>query len=66
MWTMSRYQFTCEAEPQYVPEQSDPQAPLYLFAYTITIRNSGEVPRCMRSVQAPAASSARICAITAA
>jgi len=43
MWTMSRYQFTCEAEPQYVPEQSDPQAPLYLFAYTITIRNSGEV-----------------------
>ena len=26
-----------------MPEQSDPAAPLYLFAYTVTIRNSGEV-----------------------
>ncbi|MBA4252594.1 MAG: Co2+/Mg2+ efflux protein ApaG [Betaproteobacteria bacterium] len=40
---MPRYQFTCEVEPEYVPEQSDPAAPLYLFAYTVTIRNSGEV-----------------------
>ena len=40
---MSRYQFTCEVDPEYVPEQSDPAAPLYLFAYTVTIRNSGEV-----------------------
>ncbi|OYX60988.1 MAG: Co2+/Mg2+ efflux protein ApaG, partial [Comamonadaceae bacterium 32-67-11] len=34
---MPRYQFTCEVEPEYVPEQSDPAAPLYLFAYTVTI-----------------------------
>ena len=40
---MPRYQFTCEVDPEYVPEQSDPAAPLYLFAYTVTIRNSGEV-----------------------
>ena len=40
---MPRYQFTCEVEPEYVPEQSDPAAPLYLFSYTVTIRNSGEV-----------------------
>ena len=40
---MSKHHFTCEAEVQYVPEQSDPQAGHHLFAYTITIRNSGEV-----------------------
>ncbi|SFF25079.1 ApaG protein [Fontimonas thermophila] len=28
--------------PRYVPEQSDPAAGQYLFAYHITIRNEGE------------------------
>ncbi len=29
-------------EPQYVPEQSDPDEQHYVFAYHITIRNEGE------------------------
>ncbi len=28
--------------PRYLPEQSDPSAPQYVFAYHITIRNEGE------------------------
>ena len=30
------------AQPRYVPEQSDPSAKRYFFAYHITIRNEGE------------------------
>jgi membrane carboxypeptidase/penicillin-binding protein len=40
---MSKYQFTVEAQPQYLAEASDPGAQAYAFAYTITIRNVGEV-----------------------
>lgn len=40
---MPTYQFTCHATPQYLPDQSDPAAPRHVFAYTITIRNTGEV-----------------------
>jgi ApaG protein len=40
---MSRYQFKVEVQPQYLPEQSDPESGLYLFAYTITITNVGAV-----------------------
>ncbi len=40
---MSKYQFRVQVSPQYLPEQSDPQQELYVFAYTITITNSGEV-----------------------
>ena len=29
---------------QFIPDQSDPEENRYLFAYTITIRNVGEVP----------------------
>jgi ApaG protein len=29
--------------PHFIPEQSDPDSRRYLFAYTITIRNLGEV-----------------------
>jgi len=38
------HQFTCQAVPQFLPEQSDPGRGLYVFAYTITIRNTGRVP----------------------
>jgi ApaG protein len=31
------------AQPRYVPEQSDPSAKRYFFAYHITIRNESEV-----------------------
>ncbi len=37
------YQFSVEVFPQYLPEQSSPDQGLYLFAYTITIRNTGSV-----------------------
>ncbi len=33
-----------EVETTYLPEQSDPAAPRYAFAYTITIRNRGATP----------------------
>ena len=41
---MSKYQFTVEAVPQYVADQSAPQQSVYSFAYTVTIHNSGAVP----------------------
>jgi ApaG protein len=40
---MPRYQFKVEVQPQYLPEQSDPEGGLFLFAYTITITNVGTV-----------------------
>jgi len=33
-----------EVETSYVDEQSDPNERRYVFSYTITIRNEGEVP----------------------
>ena len=41
---MRRYQFQVEVRPQYLPEQSDPEAEMFVFAYTITITNTGTVP----------------------
>ncbi|MBN9116617.1 MAG: ApaG domain, partial [Pandoraea sp.] len=41
---MSQYEFTVTVRPQYLPEQSEPDRRQFAFAYTITIRNSGEVP----------------------
>ena len=41
---MLRYKFQVEVHPQYLPEQSDPDASLYVFAYTITITNTGTIP----------------------
>jgi ApaG protein len=40
---MSKYQFTVLAVPQYLPDQSEPDNDHYVFAYTITIRNTGKV-----------------------
>ena len=37
------YQITVTATPQYVPDQSDPDAERYVFAYTITLENTGTV-----------------------
>ncbi|MBM4197707.1 MAG: Co2+/Mg2+ efflux protein ApaG [Gammaproteobacteria bacterium] len=31
-------------ETSYLPDQSDPDAPRYVFAYTVTIRNAGDTP----------------------
>jgi ApaG protein len=40
---MPKYQFRVEVQPQYLPEQSDPEQGVWSFAYTITITNTGEV-----------------------
>ncbi len=40
---MALYEFTCEAQPEFLPDQSSAEQGVYAFAYTITIRNSGEV-----------------------
>jgi ApaG protein len=40
---MSKYQFKVEVEPQYLADQSAPEQGLYVFSYTITISNTGEV-----------------------
>jgi ApaG protein len=40
---MPKYQFNCSVVPRFLPEQSAPEQELYVFAYTITITNTGEV-----------------------
>jgi ApaG protein len=40
---MPKYQFSCDAVPSHVPEQSAPEDSVYGFAYTITITNTGDV-----------------------
>ena len=41
---MSKYKFRVEVIPAYLAEQSAPEQGLYVFSYTITITNVGEVP----------------------
>ena len=41
---MSKYQFRVEVLPAYLAEQSAPEQGMYVFSYTITIINVGEVP----------------------
>ena len=41
---MSQAQFTCAVAPQYLEDQSNPARHEYVFAYTVTIVNSGTVP----------------------
>jgi ApaG protein len=40
---MARYEFSVSVVPQYLAEQSNPDEDEYLFAYTVTVRNTGEV-----------------------
>ena len=40
---MSSSQFLVEVMPQYLRQQSSPEDDLYVFAYTITITNSGDI-----------------------
>ena len=40
---MPTYQFSVSVRPQIVPEHSRPDEDKFLFAYTVTIRNTGEV-----------------------
>src|SRR5678815_3653399 len=40
---MSKAQFTCTVTVRHLAEQSDADAGIYAFAYTVTIKNSGDV-----------------------
>jgi ApaG protein len=39
-----RYEITVTTQTQFVPDQSDEANGRYVFAYTITIRNTGSMP----------------------
>ena len=39
-----KHRITVTARAAYLPEQSDPDLGQYAFAYTITLRNTGNVP----------------------
>jgi ApaG protein len=40
---MPRPEFTVSAVPRYIAAQSDPDNDQYVFAYTITVRNTGDI-----------------------
>ncbi len=40
---MAHPEFTCSVSVQHLPAQSDPKQQLYAFAYTVTIRNTGDI-----------------------
>ncbi len=40
---MAHPEFSCSVSVRHLPEQSDTQAHQYAFAYTVTIRNTGDV-----------------------
>lgn len=41
--TMAAYEFTVTVKTQYLEEQSDPERANYVFAYAVTIKNTGQV-----------------------
>lgn len=41
---MSKPEFTCSVVTRFLPEQSVTEQALYAFAYTVTVRNTGNVP----------------------
>jgi len=43
MATEKKYELTVSTQTQFVPEQSDADNGRYVFAYTITLRNTGSV-----------------------
>lgn len=40
---MARPRFTCDVRVQYLPDRSEPPEGPYAFAYTVTVRNRGDV-----------------------
>jgi ApaG protein len=42
--TSARHKISVEVETAYLEDQSEPRERRYVFSYTITIRNEGEVP----------------------
>ena len=43
MTAENKYEITVTTHAAYIPEQSDPESGRYVFAYTITIKNTGNV-----------------------
>ena len=41
---MAKYQILVEVQPRHMPEQSAPAQGLYVFAYTVTLTNTGDIP----------------------
>ena len=41
---MAKYQILVEVQPRYLPEQSAPDQGQYVFAYTVTVTNTGDIP----------------------
>ncbi|MBI2745719.1 MAG: Co2+/Mg2+ efflux protein ApaG [Burkholderiales bacterium] len=41
---MAKYQILVEVQPRHMPEQSAPAQGLYVFAYTVTVTNTGDIP----------------------
>ena len=41
---MSNYEFNVSVTTQYLPEQSEPDRSSYVFTYTVTIKNTGQIP----------------------
>lgn len=39
---MAQYEFSVSVRPQYLVEHSSPEEQHYVFAYTVTIRNTGD------------------------
>jgi len=39
---MAKYEFSVSVRPQFLVEHSNPDEQHYVFAYTVTIRNTGE------------------------
>lgn len=40
---MATYEFTVTVRTQYLADQSDPERASFVFAYTVTIKNTGDV-----------------------
>ena len=40
---MAKPEFTCDVRVQYLPDQSEPPDGPFSFAYTVTIRNTGDI-----------------------
>ena len=43
MTGMARPEFSCSVVVKYLPEQSEPPEGPFAFAYTVTIRNTGDI-----------------------
>lgn len=41
---MSRAEFSCKVVVRPLPEQTDPDRDVWAYSYTVTIRNTGDVP----------------------